>query len=114
MTVKEIYDACGGGYEEMLAKFRGDNLISKFLTMFTRDVSFDQLTEKLEAGDTEGAFGAAHNLKGVVLNLNLVCMIAPVNAVTEALRAGDLAGGKANYPALKAAYLQVRAALENL
>lgn len=114
MTVKEIYDACGGGYEDMLLKFRNDNIISTFLKMFLKDESFKQLVERLDADDAEGAFKAAHSLKGVVLNLNFEGMIPPVQAVTEALRGGDLAAAKELFPALEGAYLTVKSALDNL
>lgn len=114
MTVKEIYDACGGGYEVMLSKFHSDNIIGTFLKMFLKDGSFNQLVEELGKNDAEGAFKAAHSLKGVVLNLNLEGMIPHVHAVTEALRGGDLATAKEYFPALEKSYFAVKAALDNL
>ncbi len=114
MTVKEIYDACGGGYEEMLAKFRNDNIISTFLKMFLKDESFKQLKVKLDLNDAEGAFGAAHNLKGVVLNLNFAGLIPSVLAITETLRGGDISTAKEQFPEVEEAYNAVKTALGNL
>ena len=114
MTVKEFYDEAGGGYEEMLAKFSSDTTITAFLKIFKRDKSFETLTQKLDEGDAEGAFHAAHTLKGVVLNLNLDGPKEPVFGVTEALRANDLEQGRALFPALKNAYETAAAALARL
>lgn len=111
MTVKEFYDEAGGGYEEMLAKFSSDATITMFLKILKKDKSYETLSAKLEEGDTEGAFAAAHTLKGVALNLNLTGVITPVVNVTEALRAGDLESGKALFVSLKEAYTRVRNAL---
>ena len=104
MTVKEFYDAAGGGYEEMLAKFSSDATITAFLKIFKRDTNYAKLLEMLDADDTEGAFQAAHTFKGVVLNLNIVGLIDPVCNVVEALRAGNIDEAKALAPALKQSY----------
>ncbi len=104
MTVKEFYDATGGGYDEMFSKFHSDVMITKFLNIFKRDRNYDALAEKLEGGDTEGAFAAAHTLKGVVLNLNLLGLKDPVCNVVEALRAGNLNAARSLFPAVKEAY----------
>lgn len=104
MTVKEFYDETGGGYEEMFSKFGSDVMITKFLTIFKRDKSYETLAEKLEGGDTEGSFQAAHTLKGVVLNLNLLGLKDPVCNIVEALRAGNLNAARSLFPAVKQAY----------
>ncbi len=104
MTVKEFYDATGGGYGEMFAKFPSDAIITKFLNIFKRDKSFEGLTAKLEEGDAEGAFHEAHTLKGVILNLNLQGLKDPVCNIVEELRAGNLASAKEMYPQVKEAY----------
>lgn len=114
MTVKEFYDACGGGYGEMFAKFASDDMIKKFLMIFKRDKSYDTLVEKLDGGDTEGAFQAAHTLKGVVLNLNLLGLKDPVCNVVEALRAGDLSAARSLFPAVITAYATAVEALGSL
>ncbi len=114
MTVKEFYDACGGGYEEMFSKFSSDDMIKKFLMIFKRDKSFDTLVGKLDGGDTEGAFSAAHTLKGVVLNLNLLGLKDPVCNIVEALRAGNMSAARSLFPAVEAAYSLAVDALNQL
>lgn len=104
MTVKEFYDETGGGYGEMFAKFASDDKIKKFLTIFKRDRSYDTLVEKLDGGDTEGSFQAAHTLKGVVLNLNLLGLKDPVCNIVEALRAGNMSAARSLFPEVKKAY----------
>ncbi len=114
MTVKEFYDAIGGGYEVMVKKFSSDATITAFLKIFKRDKSFATLVEKLDVGDVEAAFIAAHTLKGVVLNLNMEGLMQPVFNVTEALRAGKLDEGRELFPALKEVYEKAVEALNEL
>lgn len=114
MTVKEFYDAAGGGYETMIAKFASDVTITAFLKIFQRDKSYESLCEKLDGGDAEGAFVAAHTLKGVVLNLNIEGLMAPVCNITEALRAGNISEARTLLPEVKAAYERTVEALSQL
>ncbi len=114
MTVKEFYAECGGGYEEMQAKFPSDGTILTFLKIYARDKNYATLCERLAANDAEGAFVAVHTLKGMVLNLNLNGLEEPVKAVTEALRAKDLNKAKALMPALEKAVERADAALKKL
>lgn len=114
MTVKEFYDKTGGGYETMKDKFSSDAMITAFLKLLKKDKSYENLCAQLEAGDVKEAFAAAHTLKGVVLNLNLVGLIDPVVAVTEELRAGNLEGGRALFPRVEKAYALTVAALDEV
>lgn len=114
MTVKEFYTASGGGYEEMAAKFGSDDMIKKFLIIFKRDKSYDLLVEKLDGGETAEAFTAAHTLKGVVLNLNLLGLKEPVCNIVEALRAGNLSAALSLFPAVSDAYAVTVDALNQL
>lgn len=104
MTVKEFYDLAGGGYETMFSKFSSDATITAFLKIFKRDTSYQTLCDKMEADDVEGSFQAAHTLKGVVLNLCIDGLKEPVCAITEALRAGNMAEAKTLFPAVKENY----------
>lgn len=114
MTVKEFYEETGGGYDEMFSKFGSDVMITRFLTIFKRDKSYETLVEKLDGGDTEGSFQAAHTLKGVVLNLNLLGLKDPVCNLVEALRAGNLNAARLLFPAVREAYDVTYGALNTL
>ena len=111
MTVKEFYDAAGGGYEVMASKFPSDATITAFLGIFKRDKSFESLKKLLAEGDTQGSFAAAHTLKGVVLNLNLEGLAKPVCNIVEALRAGNISAARTLFPEVETAYNKAIAAL---
>lgn len=111
MTVKEFYDAAGGGYEVMSAKFPSDATIKAFLGIFKRDKNYESLKQLLNEGDVQSAFSAAHTLKGVVLNLNLEGLAKPVCDIVEALRAGNMSAARALFPAVEEAYERAYAAL---
>ncbi|MCR4856513.1 MAG: Hpt domain-containing protein [Erysipelotrichaceae bacterium] len=51
------------------------------------EASFDDLSRALEADDLDGAFKAAHALKGVSGNLSLTPLYEKVSEITELLRA---------------------------
>jgi hypothetical protein len=50
--------------------------------------TFKRLEEAINAGDKEGAFDAAHALKGVLGNLSLTPLYDKASEITELLRAG--------------------------
>lgn len=54
--------------------------------MVVEDGSFERLQTALAGGDLDAAFEAAHALKGVLGNLALTPMSAPVTELTELLR----------------------------
>ena len=48
MTVKECYDRIGGSYDEAKQRLMDDKRMVKFLGMFLRDTSFQEITAALE------------------------------------------------------------------
>ena len=54
-----------------------------------KDANFELLREKIRNGDLAGAFESAHALKGVMANLALTNISAPVSVLTEELRARE-------------------------
>ena len=50
------------------------------------DGAFDRLEAQIGAGDLSGAFESAHALKGMLTNLSLTPLSAPVVEITELLR----------------------------
>ena len=71
-----------------------DCFIKKFVLKFLDDTSYANLKEALATGNVEEAFRAAHTLKGVCLNLGFDNLYKASSAITEILRAGELAGAK--------------------
>lgn len=88
MTVKELYEAIGGNYEEATMRLMNDTLIGKFIVKLPEGDTFDQLVEAFEGGRDQEAFEAAHALKGVCGNLSVTSLSNLINPLTEGLRPG--------------------------
>ena len=108
-------EAAGIDVDEALARFMGNEaLLAKFLLRFPADENFPLLCRAMEQSDPDGAFQAAHTLKGVVGNLSMTGLFRQVSALVEDLRQGDLPAAEARMPALQAQYDTVIAALNAL
>lgn len=114
MDIQECYARIGGDFEEAMGRLAKAERIRKFALMFLKDSSLPALRAALEADDTELAFRQAHTLKGVCLNLSFTALAQDAIAVTEALRAGDLARGKELFPALEGSYTKTIEVLQEL
>ncbi len=88
MTLKECYEALGGDYAGVVARFRGEPLVIRFALRFLDDGSYALLQESLANKDYETAFRAAHTIKGVCQNLGFTRLYESSSALTEALRGG--------------------------
>lgn len=64
-----------------------EELYAECMTMFATDKSFSQLSQAVLADEYEAAFEHAHALKGVIENLGLTPLQAPISQMTEILRA---------------------------
>ena len=90
MNVRECYDTMRGDYEDVKRRFLTDARIRRFALLFLEDRSMADLQEAMGNKDCEGAFHAAHTLKGVCLNLGLAGLYRPVEQITELLRASRM------------------------
>lgn len=88
MTLKECYDALGGGYEEVMDRLRSERLAQKFLLRFPEEGSYGLLCRSMEEGNAEEAFRASHTIKGICANLGLARLGDSAHELTEALRGG--------------------------
>ena len=80
----------GANVDEAIARCYGnEELYLKLVGMVFEEANFDRLKETIEAGDLDGAFEAAHALKGVLGNLSLTPMQTPATEITEHLRAKE-------------------------
>ena len=70
--------------------------------------NFQKLRDSIAAGDLNGAFEAAHSLKGILSNLSLTPISVPVGEMTEKLRART----EMDYSDMLAEVEKQRAALE--
>ena len=105
MTVKEVYAAIGGSYEDAMGLMRKEERVSKYLGMFLRDDSYQALKDGMDSGDMDKAFRGAHTLKGVTANLALDRLREAASALTEDLRGGkDIEKAKADWPKVTEIY----------
>ncbi len=110
--LEEFYAAIGSDGAEVVGRFGGNRaLTTRFVIRFLADDSFPSLKDALSEGRTEDAFRGAHTLKGICLNLGFDRLQALSSQVTELLRAGDLRGAQAAFPALQAEYSNVTEAI---
>ena len=63
-----------------------EELKARLVKMAAADANFEKLFSSVESGDLEGAFAAAHALKGTTGNLALTPILTPVCEITEMLR----------------------------
>ena len=86
MTLKECYERFGGDYEDVFSRLRTEERIEKFIIRFLEDGSYSQLCDCLASDDAEGAFRAAHTLKGIAQNFSFTGLYESGERLTEALR----------------------------
>lgn len=89
MQVCELYQAIGVDYDEVLAFFRREDRLQRYLVQTMDDPAFSSLDEAMAHGDYDTAFRAAHTIKGMSLNLLLKPMTTVVVDLVETLRGGQ-------------------------
>lgn len=88
MLTVDSLKAFGANTEEGLGRcMNNEAFYLRLVGMALQDGNYEALRTSLEAGDLKAAFEAAHSLKGVLANLALTPLLAPVNEMTELLRA---------------------------
>ncbi len=89
--VIEKAHAIGADIETGLKRCAGkEDLYAMLIGTALKDKNFEVLKEKVASKDIEGAFEAAHALKGVLSNLCLYPLADELDEVTEVLRAKEL------------------------
>ena len=87
LTVDALH-ACGANTQEGLGRcMNNEAFYIRLVNMALDDASFQKLSDAVAAGDKKAGFEAAHSLKGVLGNLALTPIYAPVAEMTELLRA---------------------------
>lgn len=89
MNIKEFYEVVGGSCDEVLNRLPDMNMVKKFLHKFAGDPFYACLMHAVENEDAEGAFRAAHTLKGTAANLGLKGLYIAASELTEQLRGKD-------------------------
>lgn len=87
MSIKNLYEAIGGNYNDVVSRFGSAETVAHFVERFLTDDSFTLLETAMAKKDAETAFRAAHTLKGVARNLGFSDLGDSASNITEALRA---------------------------
>ena len=86
LTVESLKEF-GADTEEGVRRCMGNaDFYLRLVKMMPADKNFPKLYSSLESGDLEGAFQAAHALKGSLGNLSITPLYEIVNDLTEELR----------------------------
>lgn len=86
MELNDFFEKVGGSYAEVMSRFPNEEMVRRFLKKLIGDKTYNELKMAIEAEDSEGAFRAAHTLKGVAANLGLASLEKAASELTEALR----------------------------
>ncbi len=86
MTIQECYDIIGGDYEDVFERLCKEERIKKYMFKFLNDPSFEMLCTSLNEENLEGAFCAAHTLKGICQNLGFGNLYESSDRLAEKLR----------------------------
>lgn len=86
ITIDKL-NAFGADTAEGLGRCYGNEaLYLRLVNMVLNEQNFDRLKSSVDAGDLDGAFEAAHALKGVLGNLSITPMYDKDVEITELLR----------------------------
>lgn len=109
---QQYFEAYGADYKTTMERFMGNEaMYLKFLGMFFKDENIKLLGKAISDNNMDGAFEAAHTLKGVAGNMGLSPLYDSVCAIVEPLRSKD---EKADYRCLYNAILAEYAKTEKL
>ena len=88
MLTMDALQAYGANTQEGLGRcLNNEAFYLRLVNMAVKDANFQKLHDALTQGDLDAGFEAAHALKGVLRNLALTPLLAPIGEVTELLRA---------------------------
>lgn len=89
MDICDFYTELGADYGNVLRRLGNEARIRKYLNKFSADESFAELISGLSKKNYGDAFRAAHTLKGICLNLELIPLSELSIQLTELLRDYD-------------------------
>ncbi len=87
MTIRELYQAIGSDFKDVLARIPNESLIERLVLKYPQEDSYELLVESMESGNYEEALTAVHTLKGLSQNLGFTPLGAACSMMNEALKA---------------------------
>ncbi len=108
-----LFSKAGIDVNEGVARCGGDEaLYEHLLDRFSEESRFEEMREALASQDVQGAFAAAHALKGLSGNLSMNRLYRDIMPLVEELRAGSLSGTADLFARVEVDYREVIQVLE--
>lgn len=104
MTLETFYIEIGGSYQNIKTRIKEDSSIKKYLNMFAKDETYNNLIKALDDSNYKLIFQESHTLKGLCLTLSLDKLLDPVSRIVEATRNGENKIDPADVELIKATY----------
>ena len=115
MTVQECYESIGADFEGVLGRMGSEAMVKRFALKFLDEPSYRSLVKAVEEQNAEGAFRAAHTLKGICLNLGFDNLYKPSEELTELLRGREIVpGSQEKFAEVEAQYNRTVTAIQRL
>lgn len=111
MNIDKIYQSVGDNAEEVVGRLVSRQNVERFLTKFASDNTFATLQKAMDEADVQGAFIAAHTLKGVALNLGFSALGRSASDLTEILRRKTFDGAPEAFAKVQSDYNRVLTAI---
>ena len=89
MTLKELYTAVDGDYDQALRVLRMDKLLDKHIRKLPANPIFSELEKAGDPLNAAALFECAHAIKGVCSNLGLTKIAALASDISEEFRPGN-------------------------
>jgi len=86
ITIDKLNSFGANTAEGLTRCFGNEALYLRLVATIPQDATFERLKQKIAEKDLDGAFEAAHALKGVLGNLALTPLYTPAIEITELLR----------------------------
>lgn len=114
MKIEECYAQMGADYTAVLGRLQSAALIQKFMLLFPKDPTYQELKQAIADQNGEDAFRAAHTLKGVCLNLGFDELFEVSAELTEKLRERKTAGSEELFQKVSQKYQKTVMAIQGL
>ena len=114
MTVQECYESIEADFEGVLGRMGSEAMVKRFALKFLDEPSYKNLVKAVEEQNAEGAFRAAHTLKGICLNLGLDRLYKVSALLTEKLRGREFDGYEEAYDEVQKEYRNTIDAIRNM
>lgn len=105
MTLEEQLEKIGIAARPTIERFGGcEEMLLRFLKMFTEDPTMRQLCEAVESRDAPAIERSAHTLKGITANLGMKSLCGLCQSMVEKIRAGQTGGLEALFAEIRREY----------